>query len=318
MGVKLIASATYLPEKTLTNFDLEKMVETSDEWIRQRTGLVSRRIADDSEEVWDLALEAGKKCLTQISEADKNRIKLLIVATSSNLRVVPHVSSMIVEPLGLPEDILAFDLSAGCAGFVYSLSTVIRFLREGELALIIGSEKLSSYVDYTDRSTCILFGDGAGATIWEYSDEVEAYYSSQTITNSEVLYRREDNGKVHMDGADVFKYAVKNLPNSIEDLTKKAGIDIEEIDLFLLHQANERIITSVGRHLGLDQERFPVRFAEVGNTSAASVPILIDQLWTEGLLEKANNILISGFGAGFSIGSVLLKGNNNNVVKSRI
>lgn len=313
MGINLINASRYLPKGTLTNFDLEKMVETSDEWIQQRTGLISRTIAED-ETIADMAIKAGKKCLDGIDQSIKDKIKVLILTTASYLQVVPHVSATIVEPLGLNKDILAFDLNAGCTSYMYALETVERFLKEtGDYALIVSSDKLSDYVDYTDRGTCILFGDGAAATLWAYSDQVGYYSINQTITNTEVLYRGEKY--VHMNGAEVFKFAVGTLPTLISEVCSKADLDVEDVDLFLLHQANGRIIESVARKFDLSDDHFPVRYQNIGNTSSPSIPILMTQMMDEGILQKSKNIILAGFGAGLCLGVTLLKGNGQYVVK---
>ncbi|NLJ71168.1 MAG: ketoacyl-ACP synthase III [Clostridiaceae bacterium] len=313
MGISLISAARYLPKGTLTNFDLEKMVETSDEWIQQRTGLISRTIAED-ETIAEMAIKAGEKCLQTVAPEIKNNIKVLIVTTASYLQVVPHVSSEIVEPLGLNKDILAYDLNAGCTTFIYAMNTIERFLTEpGDYALIVSSDKVSDYIDYTDRGTCILFGDGAAATLWGYSEETDYYSINQTITNPAVLYRE---GKyVHMNGAEIFKFAVGTLPGLIEEVCAKGNVAIEDVDFFLLHQANGRIVESVARKLKIDDEKFPVRFQNIGNTSSPSIPILMTQLMDENKLQKAKNIVFAGFGAGLSLGIVLLKGNGQYVVK---
>ncbi|NLM19819.1 MAG: beta-ketoacyl-ACP synthase 3 [Clostridiaceae bacterium] len=313
MGISLISAARYLPKGSLTNFDLEKMVETSDEWIQQRTGLISRTIAED-ETVADMAIKAGVKCLENVTPEIKNKIKVLILTTVSYLQVVPHVAAKIVEPLGLNKDILAYDLNAGCTSFIYALNTIERFLiKPGDYALIVSSDKLSDYTDYTDRGTCILLGDGAAATLWEYSQETDYFSISQTITNPEVLCRE---GKyVQMNGAEIFKFAVSTLPGLIEEICTKGNVAIEDVDLFLLHQANARIIESVARKLKTDDEKFPVRYQNIGNTSSPSIPILMTQLIDENKLQNAKNIVLAGFGAGLSLGIVLLKGNGQYVVK---
>ncbi len=313
MGIRLISAASHLPKGRLTNFDLEKMVETSDEWIQQRTGLISRTIAED-ETITEMAIEAGKKCLADLNQETIDKIKILIVTSASYLQVVPHVSASIVEPLGLNRDILAFDLNAGCTSYIYAMDIVEKYLKETDnYALVVASDKLSDYVDYTDRGTCILFGDGAAATLWSYTEKAEYYSINQTITNPDVLYRE---GKyVHMNGAEVFKFAVGTLPGLIEDVCDKGDVNVEDVDLFLLHQANGRIIESVARKFRLEDERFPVRYQNIGNTSSPSIPILMTQMLEENVLQKTENLILAGFGAGLSLGVILLKGNGQYVVK---
>ncbi|HHU53505.1 MAG TPA: ketoacyl-ACP synthase III [Clostridiaceae bacterium] len=309
MGIKLVSATRYLPQGKLTNSDLEKMVETSDDWIRQRTGLVSRTMAGD-ETITDMAIKAARECLEKIDREIIDKIKLLIVTTASYLQVVPHVSAAIVKPIGLAEEVLAFDINSGCTSFIYALDIVEKYLLKDkdQYALIVSSDKLSDYIDYTDRGTCILFGDAAAATLWAYEEQNEQIAIHKTLTAPDVLFR--DGDYINMNGNEVFKFAVGNLPELISDVCRKANVDVSEVDLFLLHQANGRIIESVAKKFRSDDNHFPVRFQNIGNTSSVSLPILITQMIDEDKLQNARNIIFAGFGAGLSLGVILFKGIN--------
>ena len=320
MGVAIRGTGSALPEKILTNFDLEKMVDTTDEWIRQRTGMSERHIAE-KETVPSLAAAACKKAL---ENAGKNAedVELIIVATCTTEMLLPCAACRVQKMLGA-KDAIAFDLNAACGGFLFALNTAHHYIVSGACknALIVGAEVLSEIIDWTDRGTCVLFGDGAGAV---YVEETAPDDSSGIIgmsqgssgMNGQMLYCRgrkvkgctepdidSDDLLVHMSGGDVFKFAVRQVPLCIKKALDKAGTDTEEIDLFILHQANRRIIESIAKTLKTDIGKFPMNIERTGNTSSASIPILLDELNRTGKMKKGQKVVLSGFGAGMTYGA---------------
>lgn len=332
-----------MPETVLTNDMLSAMVDTSDEWIVARTGIRERRIVKD-EKALDLALAAAKAACQEASalgEFSISQIDLVICATLSSDIRCPSIASCLQRDLGLREDILAFDLNAACSGFIYALIVASRFVEAGSRVLIVGSETLSHFVDYTDRSTCILFGDGAGAAVVAPSldghflahesrlvgagqgappvqdlhteqgahaaEEVPAqgsdfYWVAETHGDDELLLI---DTTFHMDGSAVFKFAVEALLRSIRGVVKKADLELDQIDVFICHQANERIIRSAAKRLKLPLSRFFMNLAQYGNTSAASVPLALDEALKSGtVLHAGSRVVMAGFGGGLTAGAV--------------
>lgn len=305
-GIRILAVGRALPGKSLSNRDLEKMVDTSDDWIYERTG-IRNRYRCSIEDVNTLAAAAAKEAIEK-SGIDPGEIGVLIVATSSGKYVFPSAAAMVQKELGLSERILCFDLSAACSGFLYAINAARGLLRDSKkpYALVIGSEQLSRLVDYTDRNTCILFGDGAGAVLFRLSEK-EFYHVSFTEGNKEALYIGgigSDIRYLQMNGREVFRFAVKAMERVIEELLMQSGKRLEEIDHVICHQANARIIQSVSRkHPGLEP-RFYMNIERYGNTSAASIPIVLSELEEVGRLQ-GTTCLMTGFGAGLSYGGIL-------------
>ena len=320
MGVAIRGTGSALPEKILTNHDLEKMVDTTDEWIRQRTGMRERHIAG-KETVPFLAAQACKRALENAGKKAEE-VELIIVATCTTEMLLPCAACRVQNMLGA-KDAIAFDINAACGGFLFALNTAHHYIASGACknALIVGSEVLSEIIDWTDRGTCVLFGDGAGAA---YVEETAADDASGIIGMSQgssgmdgrMLYCRgrvvkgetepEINSEdllVHMNGGDVFKFAVRRVPICIKKALDMAGIGPEDIDLYLLHQANSRIIESIAKSLKVDIERFPMNIERMGNTSSASIPILLDELNRAGRIQKGQRLMLSGFGAGMTFGA---------------
>ena len=320
MGVAIRGTGSALPEKVLTNFDLEKMVDTTDEWIRQRTGMRERHIAE-KETVPSLAAAACERALENAGKKAED-VELIIVATCTTEMLLPCAACRVQQMLGA-EKAIAFDLNAACGGFLFALNTAHHYIASGACknALIVGSEVLSEIIDWTDRSTCVLFGDGAGAV---YVEETEAGGGSGIIgmsqgssgMNGRLLYCRgrvvkgvtepeinSDDLIVHMNGGDVFKFAVRQVPVCINKALEMAGVVPEDIDLFILHQANSRIIEAIAKTLKADIEKFPMNIERMGNTSSASIPILLDELNRAGKIEKGQKVVLSGFGAGMTFGA---------------
>ena len=310
MGTRIEGLGVYLPQKVLTNFDLEKMVETSDEWITQRTGIKERRIAE-KETVVDMAVEAAKEAIAN-ARIDPNEIELLVVATLSPQLGFPATACLVQERLNLPPSAVAFDISAACSGFLYALDIADAFLKskKKKTALIIGAEKLSSIVDWKDRSTCVLFGDGAGAAVVRFDENASSdVLSSKLYTKGsewKILYR-ELCGYLKMEGRKVFKEAVSGMTKASFEAIEEAGLKPSDIDLVVPHQANLRIIKAVAERLGLPMEKVFVNVNRYGNTSAASIPIALYEALKEGKLKRGMNVLLTAMGGGLTWGSMVVR-----------
>lgn len=305
-GIKIVATGRALPQKVVTNNDLSRLVDTSDEWISTRTGIRQRYFCEE-ETCQSLAILAAKRAVEK-AEIDKKQIGLVIVATATGDYVFPSVACMVQNALGLETEVLAFDLSAACSGFLYGLG-VCRSVLSGQdkkYALLIGSEQMSRILDMEDRSTCVLFGDGAAAAVLTL-EENEFYQKAWSDGNDEVLSCKGvgyKNQHLLMEGSKVFKFAVKAIAQGIDEILEKAGKTIKDIDYVVCHQANERIIDHVSRkYKGVTFYKNMDRYA---NTSAASIPIALDEMYEKGMLKSGMKIILVGFGAGFTWSSALL------------
>lgn len=319
-GIKILGTGSFLPETEVTNDMFAERIDTSDEWISSRTGIRSRHFAD-SETNTDMAGIAAQRAIENAG-VDKSEIKLLIVATVTSDYFTPSMACMLQKQLDLPEGILAFDLNAACSGFVYSLITARALLQStGGCALIVGSEMLSRMTDFTDRASCVLFGDGAGAAVIKLDDSRDFYFMTGARGDDEALVCRppilSDNpfvarepDKEHkllsMNGSEVFRFAVECSAKSVINVMEQAGVTADEVDMFIMHQANERIIASSAKRLKAPIEKFPMNISKTGNTSAASVPILLDELNRENRFKDGDKLVISGFGGGLTYGAVYL------------
>ena len=301
-NVKVVASGKYTPEKIVTNKDLEQIVETSDEWIRTRTGIQERRKAE-LETSTDMAHFAAKDAI-ESSGYDRSKIDLVIVATITSERQTPSVANLVMGRLGLKEGIMSFDVNAACTGFVYALEIASSLISTNQYqsALVIGSEKLSSVLDYTDRNTCILFGDGAGAVVIEQNPQAKAsYYNASKADMTDIL---TVDKTIRMDGKKVYVFATDVVERSIRHILEVNHLTIDDIDAILPHQANERIIQSVAKSMNIPMEKFELNIATYGNTSAASIPILIAEYREK---YKNKRVLLVGFGGGFTWGSAIVE-----------
>jgi 3-oxoacyl-[acyl-carrier-protein] synthase-3 len=317
MTIKITGTGSALPERILTNADLEKMVDTSDEWISERTGIKQRRISNGD----TVASLAAKACENALKSAGKaaDEVELILVATCSPELLLPCCACQVQSIIGA-ENAVAFDINAACAGFLFALETARAYISSGmyKNALVVGSEVLSKLVDWSDRSTCVLFGDGAGAVYVEKCDDGSGIISMVQGSDGSkgmVLYcgeRLSEASKdyqdtfVHMDGREVYKFATKQVPACIEEALLKANIAVEDIDLFLLHQANKRIIESIAKHLKTDISKFPINLDHVGNMSSAAIPVLLDELNKSGIINKGQKLVLSGFGAGLTYGACVM------------
>jgi 3-oxoacyl-[acyl-carrier-protein] synthase III len=316
MYSRIVGTGKYLPERILTNADLEKMVETTDEWIRSRTGIERRHIAADNEATSDLAYQAGLAALADAGLVP-NDIDLVIVGTTTPDLIFPNVACLVQEKLKIKSG-PAFSLEAACSGFIYSLVVADQFIRLGQVrrALVIGAETMSRIIDWTDRETCVLFGDGAGAVILEAAEEPGVLYSTLgadgryrdlLYASSGVSLRQRDGAALRMKGNEVFKVAVKTLENLVDDVVEKNGLEKGQIDWLIPHQANIRIISATAKRLELPMERVILTVAEHGNTSAASVPMALDTAIRDGRVKRGDLLLLEAFGGGFTWGASLIR-----------
>lgn len=313
---KIIGTGSYLPEKILTNEDLSKMVDTSDEWIFSRTGIKKRHIAADGECTSDLAVFAVEAALksANVSASD---VDLIILATTTPDLTMPSTACIVQNKLGAVNAV-AFDIQAVCSGFVYAMTVADSMIKSGmfKRAVVIGAETISRIIDWTDRATCVLFGDGAGAVVLEATNEKVGVLSS--IVKSDGRYvdilkstggpsLTKTVGYLVMEGKEVFKLAVSKLPEISEEVVLKAGLKLTDVDCFIPHQANIRIIDAALKRLDIADEKTVKTLENQGNTSAASIPVALDIAVQEGRIKSGDNVLMTAMGAGFTWGSVLVK-----------
>jgi 3-oxoacyl-[acyl-carrier-protein] synthase-3 len=317
---KIAGTGRYLPERILTNADLEKMVDTSDEWIRTRTGVERRHVASEDQTTSDLCVEAAKIAMTAADVATDD-IDLIIVGTTSPDLIFPNIGTIIQARMGI-HGCPAFSIEAACTGFIYALATADKFIRAGEAkcALIIGAEIITKLIDWTDRSTCVLFGDGAGAVIVKPSEEpgIISTHLGADGQYKELLYypvgASKDlakagvgDSRIIMSGNEVFKVAVKTLGAVAEQALAANNIGKDELDWLVPHQANLRIIQATAKRLDLPMEKVIQTVQDHGNTSAASVPMAFDVGVRDGRIQRGQLILMEAFGGGFTWGSILMR-----------
>jgi 3-oxoacyl-[acyl-carrier-protein] synthase-3 len=316
MYSRIVGTGKYLPERILTNADLEKMVETTDEWIRSRTGIEHRHIAADDEATSDLAYKAGAAALESAGLTPSD-IDLVLVGTTTPDLIFPNVACLVQDKLKI-NSCPAFSLEAACSGFLYALVVADQFIKLGQAkrALVIGAETMSRIIDWTDRETCVLFGDGAGAVILEGSESPGILYSTLgangryrdlLYASSGVSLRQREGAALRMKGNEVFKVAVKTLENLVDDVMEKNGLEKGQIDWLIPHQANIRIISATAKRLELPMERVILTVREHGNTSAASVPMALDTAIRDGRAKRGDLLLLEAFGGGFTWGASLIR-----------
>jgi 3-oxoacyl-[acyl-carrier-protein] synthase III len=321
---KITALGTYVPPRVMTNKDFEKIVETSDEWILSRTGIRERHVVDKGVATSDLAAEAAKIALEKRG-IDPQEIEAIIVATVTPDMLFPSTACLVQNKLGI-KSVWGFDLSAACSAFVYALQTGAQFVMSGthKKVLVIGADVMSSILDYTDRSTCILFGDGAGAVILEPSEDNEGIIDFQHEIDGSggcSLYMpgggslnpatHETVEKkmhfVHQDGQAVFKYAVRKMGEACEKVLTRNGVSAHDIHCFIPHQANQRIIKATAERVGLKPESVIINIDRYGNTTAGTIPLAMQTAVEEGRLKKGDLVLLASVGAGFTVGATLLR-----------
>ena len=326
LSVFIRAIGVHTPERKLTNAELSTMVDTSDEWIKTRSGIAERRIAAPGENPSDMGAKAAAKTLERagLTPAD---VDLLIVATMTPDVPFPSTACLLQAKLGLRRDIPCFDVSAACSGFVYALQVAKDMMRSGAYrrTLVIGSEKLSSVVDWSDRTTCVLFGDGAGAVLLETTPEKNVGLLGNLLgadgNNAELLHcagggsaapatadsLRDGKHFLRMNGKEVFRHAVRVMAESCERVLAKCDVKSEQVAWFIPHQANSRILEAVASQLNVGMDRFPSNLERYGNTSAASIPLALEEAWKDGKIKHGDLVLIVAFGAGLTWGATLLR-----------
>jgi 3-oxoacyl-[acyl-carrier-protein] synthase-3 len=311
----------YLPDRIVTNDDLAKSVETSDEWIRERTGIRQRRQAEDGTPVSDLAVEAARRALAAARRTPAD-VDLIIVATTTPDLTFPATATIVQRKLGCPIGV-AFDIQAVCSGFVYALSVADGFVARGrnKCALVIGAETMTRLMDWSDRGTCVLFGDGAGAVVVE-PGEGEGTTEDRGLlgfalradgTKQDLLYvdggvsTNRETGYLRMQGNQVFRHAVVNISEAVVAAAADAGVDVPSVDWFIPHQANQRILEGVAKRLGIDEHKVISTVAEHANTSAASIPLALDQGLKDGRIQPGQLLLLEAMGGGLTWGACVLR-----------
>ena len=322
MITKIIGTGSYLPFNTVTNDDLAKIMDTSDEWISSRTGIRERHLVKEENTTF-MCVEAAKRALANAG-VTAEEIDIIIVGTVSADHVTPSAACEVQAGLGAVNAV-AFDINAACSGFLFALNTVNAYIKAGiyKTALILGAETLSKIMDWNDRSTCVLFGDGAGAAVVQGVEgekggliafEQGSDGSKGMVlkcenrkNNNPLVQNPTDLNYVYMDGQEVYKFAVSTVPRSIEKVLEQANVSVDEVTYFALHQANIRILQSVAKRLKQPEDKFPISLDHCGNVSAASVPILLDEMNQKGMLKAGDKIVMSGFGAGLTWGTALIE-----------
>jgi 3-oxoacyl-[acyl-carrier-protein] synthase-3 len=322
--IEVAGTGRYLPDRVVTNAELERLVDTSDEWIRERTGIRERRIADPEMGAAEMGAEAARIAMAR-ANVDPGELDLIIVSTATPDRLLPSTACDLQALLGAT-NAAALDISAACSGFLYALTLAEGHLASGrgEVALVVSTEKMSAIVDWTDRSTCVLFGDGAGAVVVRRSTNGRGLLSSFMRSDgslAELLWRPAGGAKVPMDatvleershlvkmaGREVFKAAVRSMAESADQALARAGLTADDIDLLVPHQANIRIIEATAKYAGIPMEKVFVNVDRYGNMSSATIPVALDEAVEAGRIRPGSNILMAAFGAGFTWGSAVLR-----------
>ena len=322
--VEIVATGRWLPERVLTNADLERMVDTSDEWIRERTGIRERRIASAEIGAADMGAEAARIAMERAG-VQPGEVDLIVVATATPDRLLPATACEVQARLGA-SNAAAFDVSAACSGFLYALAVVEGHIATGraDIALVVATEKMSAITDWTDRSTCVLFGDGAGAVVVRRSTNgrgILSHYMRSDGTLADLLWRPGGGARVPFDqvvlderlhyvkmaGREVFKAAVRSMAEAADQALLRAGLTSGDIDLFIPHQANIRIIEATAKYANLPMEKVYVNVDRYGNMSSATLPVALDEALEEGRLKPGSNVLMVAFGAGFTWASTVLR-----------
>ena len=319
MTIRIMGTGSYLPENIVTNDDLARIMDTSDEWIASRTGIRARHLVKE-ETTAQMSAEAAKKALDEAGMKAED-LDLIIVGTLSGDYVTPSTACEVQAILGA-EKAVAFDINAACSGFMFAMNTAYAYIHSGiyQNALVIGAETLSKLMDWNDRSTCVLFGDGAGAAVVR-ADKTGLIHFTQgadgskgmvlscrgRMNNNPLVKNSVKPAYVSMDGQEVYKFAVSTVPASIQKVLEEAGLEVTDVKYFLLHQANIRIIQSVAKRLKADINKFPTTLEHCGNISAGSVPILLDEVHKKGMLQRGDKLVMAGFGAGLTWSAAVIE-----------
>lgn len=319
MTGKIVGTGSYTPNQIVTNDDLAKLVETSDEWIVSRTGIKARHIVTE-ETTSGMAIEAAKKAMEQ-AKIESQELDIILVATSSPDHCFPSTACEVQASIGAINAV-AYDLSAACSGYIFALNTLQAFIQAGiyKTGLVIGVDTLSKLTNWEDRGTCVLFGDGAGATVVQASESglIHMVMGADGTKGSVLACTARTNGNpfmggtpqlgyMTMDGQEVFKFAVKKVPQCIHEVLEASNIEIADIKYFILHQANYRIFESIAKRLKQPLEKFPMNLDQVGNTSGASIPLILDELNKSGKLQAGDKLVMAGFGGGLTWGATVLE-----------
>lgn len=320
INTRIIGTGSYVPEKVLTNEDLKQFVDTSDEWISTRTGIKERHIVVD-EDTTDLGYEASIRAIED-ANITKEDIDLLVVATVTPDNAFPGVSNVLQARLGLKE-IMTFDINAACSGFVYALNIADKMIKSGayNTALVVGAETLTRLTDWRDRNTCVLFGDAAGAVVVQKSEtsgikdvicgsrgDTEGHLICNNVAIKDPAVNAiSEQDHIHMNGREVFKFATRILPKTVNDLLERNNMKLDDLDCIVAHQANERIIDKAARDLDFPMDKMFLNISKYGNTSAASVPLAIDEAIKSGYLKKGDTFVTVAFGGGFTWGGALIE-----------
>ena len=309
MAVGVLGAGHYVPENIVTNKDLEKIVDTTDEWIRTRTGIEERRLAEDDEDSSDMAYKASVQALANANLKAED-LDLIVVATVTPDMPFPSVSCMIQERLGA-KNAAAMDVGAACAGFMYAMITAQQFIQAGNCkhALVIGVDKLSKIIDWSDRNTCVLLGDGAGAAVMGNVSENRGILSSELGADGsggKYLYQ-DERGYMRMNGREVFKFAVRQMPESSVHVIEKAGLEKDDVDFLIPHQANIRIMEAARERLNIPVDKMAKTIHKYGNSSSACIPVALSEAIQEGKIKDDDTLVLVGFGGGLTWGAIALK-----------
>ncbi|NKB24083.1 MAG: beta-ketoacyl-ACP synthase III [Kiritimatiellae bacterium] len=323
-NVSIIGTGSYLPERVLTNADLEKMVDTTDEWIYTRTGIRERRIAREDQPVSDMAKEASKKALSN-ANIRPDEVGMIVVATTTPDMMLPNTACLVQDLIGA-KNAFCLDVSAACAGFLYGLEVAHTFIASGNIdtALVIGSDKMSCITDWQDRSTCVLFGDGAGAAVLQARDGTRGIMRTLLGSNgsladllkipaggsrktASVQTVKDRSHYIKMEGREVFKHAVTCMTNAAQQILDHCGLTIQDVNCIIPHQANARIIKAIGQQINAPLETFYINVEKYGNTSAASIIVAMDEASQDHRIKTGDLVLLVGFGGGFSWGASLIE-----------
>lgn len=307
MNTKIIGTGSAVPSRVLDNAELSTFLDTSDEWIRTRTGIRSRHIAQEGQTASALAAQAAKKAIADAGIAAE-QIEAIIVATSTPDYIFPSTANLVQQEIGA-ERAACFDLSAACTGFLYAMSVADAYIKAGmyKKVLVIGAEVMSQVVDWKDRSVCVLFGDGAGAVVLGEDSSGKSIFRLRSDSGSAQALTLGKENAVHMNGREIFSFAVRKVPESVKEVLEESETAKEQVKYFILHQANARMIESIAKRLDVPVEKFPMNLETHGNTSAASIPVLLDELNRQNRLIPGDVLILSGFGGGLSWGSALLE-----------
>ncbi len=318
MGIRILGTGSAVPARTVTNDDLSLILDTSDEWIRTRTGIQTRHILGDEESLISLGTAAVERAL-DMAQVEKPNIDLLILCTVGGDWVSPSGSAILQKTVGLPDHCITFDLNMGCCGFIYGLHVAAAYLASGmaHRAVVVSTEAISRHADWTDRATCCLFGDAAGAVVVEATDAPTRFDIKVTGDDAHLgIHRGEDNCPYHtsgaphqlyMNGQEIYKFAVSSVAERIEALLASAALSSDDIELFFLHQANMRIIDSAIRRLHVSPDKFPHNIEHYGNTSSASIPLLLDEVNRAGRIARGQKLILCAFGSGLASAACLVE-----------